>query len=116
MFPAFVLAVVPRWRFAQAGFRPRSHLVSPHRDALFYQNALRRNQRSSEKRRRMFATGKPRFARFAHARWRREPNLAGAELTSERHRFSPIRFFLTKNPLPSAIDTTERACGLRPCR
>jgi len=38
------------------------------------------------------------------------------DLLAGRRRFSPIKFFLTKNPLPSAIDPTERACGLRPCR
>ncbi|SAK69596.1 hypothetical protein AWB76_04225 [Caballeronia temeraria] len=78
--------------------------------------ALRRNQRSggfagncSQK------TGEPRFAFFSRAGGRVDSGWHPA-LLAGRRRFSPIKFFLTKNPLPSAIDSTERACGRRPCR
>jgi hypothetical protein len=58
-FPALVPAVIPHWRPGRLDCRLRFRLVSPHRDALFYLIALRRNERSSEKRRRSFATGEP---------------------------------------------------------
>jgi hypothetical protein len=47
----------------------------------------------------------------------KKPADSGRHPTRRRtFRFSPIKFFLTKIPLPSAIDSTERACGRRPCR
>ncbi|WP_143746420.1 hypothetical protein [Caballeronia catudaia] len=59
-------------------------------------------------------SGELRFTRFSRAMQGRFGRAFG--LVAGRRRFSPIKFFLTKNPLPAAIDSTERACGLRPCR
>ena len=48
------------------------------------------------------------FSPPAASRWR--------DMKAVRCRSSPVKFFLTKIPLPTAPTATERACGRRPCR
>jgi hypothetical protein len=91
----------PRARIAPVGWRPG---VSP----LFGVVALRRNQRSSDVRRQLFAKPASFDLPFSPARWQFRFGLA-AGLSAGRRRFSPIKFFLTKNPLPTGdrLDRTR---------
>jgi hypothetical protein len=66
-FAARVMAVMPCRRGHKLDCCLRPSLVSPQCDAFFRKLALRSHQRSSDQRHLVFATGEPRFARFAHA-------------------------------------------------